>query len=58
MLAGEPTGNLDRRNAGAVFDLMLELNRVVGTALIMVTHDPDLAAKTDGTLHLVDGVLE
>ena len=55
ILADEPTGNLDTKNAAAVFDIFARLVAEEGRTVIVVTHDPDLAARTTRRVHLVDG---
>ena len=57
LLADEPTGNLDRSAAEAVHALMLDLNAELGTAMVVVTHEPALAERMARVLHLRDGVL-
>ncbi len=58
ILADEPTGNLDTRSGEEVMDTLLKLNQDLGTTLIFVTHDAEVAGRTERIIHLRDGRIE
>lgn len=58
LLADEPTGNLDRKNAQNVLDMMLDLKNELGTSLVVVTHDDELAARFERVMTMTDGCLQ
>ena len=57
VLADEPTGNLDKKTAEQIYDLLMELNETLKISLLLVTHDASLANKMDKVLTLDDGLL-
>jgi len=58
ILADEPTGNLDSHTGEEIVNLLLDLNKQRNLTLVLVTHDPDVAARALRTIHLIDGVIE
>jgi putative ABC transport system ATP-binding protein len=57
ILADEPTGNLDSKSGDEIMQLLLNLNKERGTTLVIVTHDPEVAALTQRAIHIRDGVV-
>ena len=58
VMADEPTGNLDSKVGHEIMDLLLTLNRDMGTTLIIVTHDPNIAANAQRIVHVKDGTID
>ena len=58
ILADEPTGNLDSTSGKEIMHILLSLNKESGTTLIIVTHDPEVAAQTQRVIHIRDGIVE
>ena len=56
ILADEPTGNLDQKNSALVFDLLTQLAKDYGSAVIIVTHNPEIASRCDTVRPMRDGV--
>lgn len=58
IMGDEPTGNLDSYNSAVVFDLFKKLSAEKGQTILMVTHDEDIARRSDHTIHLTDGKID